>query len=581
MKKMKKNYFLFFLGILLSIGFSQAQTTETFVYSGSPQTFTVPSCVTEVTITVSGAKGSNGIASNSPAGIGGNGAIVTGTYQVNGGDILNIYVGGEGTTSTGGFNGGGINVDNTSQSAGGGGASDVRYNGSELSDRIIVAGGGGAGGNGGCVGETIAGGNGGPGGGDGVAGNNSTSGGGGFPGVGITGGSIGLGCSFVPTQAGMNGSNGIGGAGGKGSTLCTTSPTSGGGGGGGFIGGGGGGAGAAGTLGCSFNNTGAGGGGAGGDCYTSPSMTNTSITIGGAAQGNGLVTITYVVLPHPTITQSTGGSTCGSGVVNISASPSSGTVDWYDAATGGNLISSGSIYSPTVGVTSTFYAEANSGSGCVSTSRTAVIAAVNNNVTGPTTTISSCGDFDWNGTIYSTSGTYDQVLETTAGCDSTVTLILTVDSLDLGVTLTGLNALTANQIGASYQWIDCGNNNPILGETSQTFTATQNGSYAVMLGLGACDIMSNCTDLIFINVDEYTTDLVSVYPNPSNGNFSVNLINVEATNIRVFNVLGAEVYQAISTGNTFEVDLKNSANGVYTIQVETNKGTIRQRIIKQ
>ena len=152
---MKKLYYSFAFGMLALSGVSFAQT-QTFTFTGAVQTFTVPACVSEVTITAHGGSGSSGHASTSPAGIGGNGAIVTGTYSVSGGDVLNIYVGGQGTLTTAGFNGGGINAANSS--AGGGGASDVRFNGTALTDRIIVAGGGGAGGNGGCFGNTIAGG---------------------------------------------------------------------------------------------------------------------------------------------------------------------------------------------------------------------------------------------------------------------------------------------------------------------------------------------------------------------------------------------------------------------------------------
>lgn len=574
---MKKLYFSFALGMLALSGASFAQT-QTFTFTGAVQTFTVPPCVSQVTITAHGAKGSNGNASTSPAGIGGNGAIVTGTYAVSGGDVLNIYVGGQGTLTTGGFNGGGVNAANSS--AGGGGASDVRFNGTALSNRIIVAGGGGAGGNGGCFGNTIAGGNGGPGGGNGVAGTNSSAGGGGFPGVGTFFGSFGVGCGPFQGQSGSNGAGGVGGAGGLGTSLCSTSPTSGGSGGGGFIGGGGGGAGAAGTVGCQFNDTGAGGGGAGGDCYTDPSMTATSITVGGAAAGNGLVTITYTV-NTPTILQTQGDERCGQGTVNLLASPSLGTADWYNMPTGGTLLFSGIAYSPAIGVTTTYYVESNAGGGCVSSPRVAVTGIVNNNVTGPTETVTSCGTYNWNGTDYATSGTYDQVLSTAAGCDSTVTLILTVDDVDSGITQTANNQLEADQSGATYQWIDCATGNDIVGETNQTFTATADGSYAVIVTSGSCVEQSTCVTLVFADVNELATDLISVYPNPTNGIFSVDLSNVEASNIRVFNALGQEVYAAKCSGNSITVDLKDNALGVYTVQVETNKGTVTQRIVKQ
>lgn len=525
---MKKNSTLFLLGGLLFAGVSYAQTVQTFTFIGGVQTFTVPSCVSEITIEAHGASGSNGNASTSPAGIGGNGAVVVGTLSVSGGEVLNIYVGGAGTLTTGGFNGGGVNAANSS--SGGGGASDVRVNGTALTDRVIVAGGGGAGGNGGCFGNTVAGGNGGPGGGNGTAGTNSSAGGGGFPGVGTFFGSFGVGCGPFQGQSGSNGSGGVGGAGGLGTSLCSSAPTSGGSGGGGFIGGGGGGAGAAGTVGCQFNDTGAGGGGAGGDCYTDAGMTSTSITPGGAATGNGMVTITYTA-NQPTITQSAGDTRCGAGVVNISATPSaSSTTDWYDAPTGGTLLASGTNYAPSILATTTFYAEANLG-GCVSAQRTAVVA--------------------------------------------------TVDDVVTSVTQTDFNELTADQSGAQYQWIDCGTSQPIAGATSQTFTATVDGSYSVQIVLGACDVTSACTDLIFAGLDENAAEFISVFPNPTTGSVTIDLSTVEATKITLFNAQGKKVHQADCSGENVVIDMKNNAAGVYLLEVETNKGTVQQRIVKQ
>ncbi len=46
--------------------------------------------------------------------------------------------------------------------------------------------------------------------------------------------------------------------------------------------------------------------------------------------------------------------------------------------------------------------------------------------TTSTTTISNCGSYVWNGTTYTTSGTYTKTLVNAAGCDSTATLVLTI-----------------------------------------------------------------------------------------------------------------------------------------------------------
>jgi hypothetical protein len=79
------------------------------------------------------------------------------------------------------------------------------------------------------------------------------------------------------------------------------------------------------------------------------------------------------------VTQSTATTTgaiiCSSGVANLSASGSS-ILNWYDAATGGNLVTTGTTYSPTLSATTTYYvASASATSSSVNTGAWAGTAA--------------------------------------------------------------------------------------------------------------------------------------------------------------------------------------------------------------
>jgi hypothetical protein len=76
----------------------------------------------------------------------------------------------------------------------------------------------------------------------------------------------------------------------------------------------------------------------------------------------------------PTILSTTGGSTCGTGTAQLSGTVDVGTIDWYDAPVGGNLVGTGlSITSPIISQNTTYYAEGVDGS-CTSATRTAVQA---------------------------------------------------------------------------------------------------------------------------------------------------------------------------------------------------------------
>ena len=123
--------------------------SQTFAYTGSQQTWIVPSGINTVNVDVSGAQGGN--ASNTTYGTGGLGGRVQAAINVTPAQILYFYIGGAGGTVGGGayvyspgWNGGGTGSSYSSgyYGGGGGGGSDIRIS-TSLTDRIIVAGGGG------------------------------------------------------------------------------------------------------------------------------------------------------------------------------------------------------------------------------------------------------------------------------------------------------------------------------------------------------------------------------------------------------------------------------------------------------
>src|SRR4051812_5460224 len=99
-----KNCFSF-LVLLFSFSnlFSQVGT-QTFVHTGSAQTFTVPACVYQVTLNLWGAQGGQAIDQTPANGPGGLGGWASGVLTVTPGQVLNVMVGGRGfTTAVGGF----------------------------------------------------------------------------------------------------------------------------------------------------------------------------------------------------------------------------------------------------------------------------------------------------------------------------------------------------------------------------------------------------------------------------------------------------------------------------------------------
>lgn len=237
---------------------------QVFDYSGAPETFTVPTGVTAIQVSVSGARGGG------PSG--GSGAHFDAVLDVSAGEVLQINVGESGSAGRGGWNGGGhpgvVGGPGVGRNFGGGGATDIRRGACAttatcgLADRIVVAGGGGGGNTAhSSVGAPNGGSGGTPTGTEGGRGRANGGAGGTSDDAGVGGsGSLGSG-----TATGGSGDIGSGGSGARNSN--DTSPwCAGAGGGGGWFGGGGGGA--------DTGSCDSAGGGGGGSSHHEPATTS-------------------------------------------------------------------------------------------------------------------------------------------------------------------------------------------------------------------------------------------------------------------------------------------------------------------
>ena len=122
---------------------------QDFSYTGTVQSFTIPSFVESIYVKAYGAAGTqsssgSGSASSIPSsGAPGKGGFQSGTILVNPGTVYYIYVGGQS-----GWNGGASGGVGFETFGGhGGDATDIRTSVGDLSTRVIVAGGGGGSGN--------------------------------------------------------------------------------------------------------------------------------------------------------------------------------------------------------------------------------------------------------------------------------------------------------------------------------------------------------------------------------------------------------------------------------------------------
>jgi len=195
-------------------------------------------------------------------------------------------------------------------------------------------------------------------------------------------------------------------------------------------------------------------------------------------------------------------------------------------------------------------------------------------------TVTGCNDYYApNGKKYTTSGIYTDTILNTEGCDSIITIDVTISPLDTSVSRLG-DRLISNANNAFYQWVDCNNNFAIInGADEQSFTPEKGGMYAVIVLKNNCQDTSSCF-LSSVGLNELNfSKLVSVSPNPTDGISFISLPEkYSSVDVKVRNIHGQVILeeQYVNT-QKIKVTLPNEM-GVYFLELNTEDGN--QSVIK-
>jgi uncharacterized repeat protein (TIGR03803 family) len=176
-------------------------------------------------------------------------------------------------------------------------------------------------------------------------------------------------------------------------------------------------------------------------------------------------------------------------------------------------------------------------------------------------------------------GTYTDIIPNAAGCDSIITIHLTVKHINTNVIQEGYGLQAAFSEG-EYQWINCLNNALLVGETGQSFTAWSPGNYAVVISNQECTDTSACYTILPTDLSESPNDKITLYPNPSAGSFTIDLgqvypeIRVTVTNPEGERIL-LEKYL-----DTDKIKISKSfPPGLYYVSVNTGDSDVVLKIV--
>jgi hypothetical protein len=272
---------------------------------------------------------------------------------------------------------------------------------------------------------------------------------------------------------------------------------------------------------------------------------------------------------------------CDSLVTTIlTVNPSYSTTNTLSICQGESITVGASTYTTSGTYTNTFQTT----SGCDSTIVTVLTVNPTFTVNNPQT-ICAGATYVINGNTYTTAGTYTDVFTSAAGCDSTVITQLTVTTINLStnVSINGVT-LTAAENNATYQWVDCNNNNVfIAGATNQSYTATQNGNYAVILTSLSCDIeeTSACFSINSVGVESIDPSIiVTAYPNPASEAITIETSAHSNKTIRIYDAVGKLVFEGAMNDSKMNVSCSTWSAGMYTIELTTNEHTYKHKLIK-
>jgi hypothetical protein len=165
---------------------------------------------------------------------------------------------------------------------------------------------------------------------------------------------------------------------------------------------------------------------------------------------------------------------------------------------------------------------------------------------------------------YFRPGHYFDTAVSYQGCDSIIHSIVGVTYIDKRITKFTENTLMADQLGASYQWVNCANHyDTISGEQARTFMPPHSGLYACVLQVFGCKDTSDCFEYDqtgIAGINENNLQVQSVVNMTEDAQWHVYHI-AASEEMELLDVRGNKIVTI--KGSEFPYTLRGMASGVY------------------
>jgi len=151
-------------------------------------------------------------------------------------------------------------------------------------------------------------------------------------------------------------------------------------------------------------------------------------------------------------------------------------------------------------------------------------------------------------------------------------------SVDNSLTVSS-STLISNMDNASYQWVDCSTNLPLISQVSQSFSTAESGSYAVEVTVGSCTELSSCVDFTSLDSDTFKLDTIKIYPNPASSTIYIEHSFNKDLMLELFSIEGKKILEKVLTEKRSKLNISQFSQGAYFVQLTEDKKVFSKKIV--
>ncbi len=334
-----------------------------------------------------------------------------------------------------------------------------------------------------------------------------------------------------------------------------------------------------------------------------------TVTVNNANNCSTTGMVLVSVANSPVMSISNSGPICSGQNATITTQGAT-TYSWSTGQTTSDI-----VVSPTATTTYTVYGS--NGNACTTMKTTTVEVLQAPQLPNLPTTMSVCagetlelnpggaaGNYNWTGPAAFTSNDASPVITNVTGANSGVYQLSMSDGgcvsgpLNINVTVTPQpnatftftnngSSYTFDPVatGATYTWTFDNGSPATSTDENPTVNFSNNGSFVVTLVVNnnGCESTSSTTIMVS-GVSEQLSNLVTVYPNPTQGKLFIDLSRIadQKAQLTIYNSLGQAVSaQTVNTGTVAQAELFNLAAGAYVVHIQTKEGILVKQILLQ